>query len=379
MNNVFGYLREYGTMTFREKPFCDVDSLLLSQFCYLKLEGLVPKLKENGKAVGIDELTAHPDREKLFADTRFEKNNRRLFELMASSVRFSSMKMNYFVDIVDKDIETQFSAVTFFLEGARPYIAFRGTDETIVGWKEDFCMAFRGSIPSQDYSVVYVTQIADRISGKFYIGGHSKGGNLAVYAGLFCMEEVAERILCFYSFDGPGFRPEVLQRERYPQILPRIRKFVPQSSVIGMVLQTQERYRVVKSKAAGLLQHDPFTWLIRDGKFVRSDSLYKGRKILDHAMNEWIMSLSDEQMVRFVEDLFDLTKAAEVEDLVIFEQDRKKNIKALLEAYKEMDAKEKKFMGKLLGKLFRYAFQGEAGKRENKIAQKEQNAENQIS
>lgn len=363
MNNVFGYLRAYGKYTFREKKFCDVDSLLLSQFCYLKLKGLVPRLKEDGQPVGIAELEKHPDREKMFADTRFEKNNRRLFDLMASSIRFGSMTMNYFVDIVDEEIETQFSAVTFFLDGARPYLAFRGTDETIVGWKEDFCMAFRGSIPSQDYSVIYLTQIADRIRGNFYAGGHSKGGNLAVYAGLLCEEDIAERILYLYSFDGPGFRPEILERERYAQLRPRIRKFVPQSSVIGMVLQTQEHYQVVKSAAAGLLQHDPFTWLIREGRFVRSESLYKGRRILDHAMNEWIMSLSEDQMMRFVEDLFDLIKAAEVEDLIKFDQDRKKHIKALLEAYKEMNADEKKFMGKLLGKLFRYAFAGEADKR----------------
>ena len=362
MNNVFGYLQAYGKMNFQEKPFCDVDSLLLAQFCYLKMNGLVPKLKEDKEAVCMTDLKAHPDREKMFADTRFEKNNRKLFELMTASVRFGSMKINYYVDIVDKDIGTQFCAVTFFPEGERPYIAFRGTDETIVGWKEDFCMAFRGSIPSQDYSVIYVTQIADRISGNFYVGGHSKGGNLAVYAGLFCEEDISARILLFYSFDGPGFRPEVLQRECYAQIRPRIRKLVPQSSVIGMMLQTQERYLVVKSTAAGLLQHDPFTWLVRDGKFVRSESLYKGRRILDHAMNEWIMSLSEEQMVRFVEDLFDLIKAAEVEDLVEFEQDWKKHVKALLEAYKEMDAEEKKFMGKLLGKLLRYTLIGEIKK-----------------
>lgn len=362
MNDVFGYLRKYGKKTFQEKPFSDVDSLLLSQFCYLKLDGLVPKLKEDGQSVSIADLKVHPEKEGMFADTRFVKNNRKLFELMAASVRFGSMKMNYFVDIVDKNIETQFCAVTFFLEGESPYIAFRGTDETVVGWKEDFCMAFRNPIPSQGYSVIYVTQIANRISGRFYVGGHSKGGNLAVYAGLFCEEDVSDRILFFYSFDGPGFRPEVLQRERYAQIKPRIRKLVPQSSVIGMILQTQEHYQVVRSMASGLLQHDPFTWLVMDGQFVRLDSIYKGRKVLDHAMNEWIMSLSEEQMVRFVQDLFNLIKAAEVEDLVKFEQDRKKHVKALLEAYKEMDAMEKKFMGDLLGKLFRYTFMGETKK-----------------
>ncbi len=354
MSNVLSYLRTYGKYTFREKPFGDVDSLLLAQFSYLKLDGLVPKLKEDREAVGIAALDRHPDREKMFADTRFEKNNRRLFGLMAASVRFGGMSVNYFVNIVDEDIETQFGAMTFFLPGTKPYVAFRGTDETIVGWKEDFCMAFRESIPSQDYSVVYLTQIADRVGGKFYVGGHSKGGNLAVYAGLFCEENVAGRVERFFSFDGPGFRPELLESERYMRIRPRIRKFVPQSSVIGMVLQTQEHYQVVKSTAAGLLQHDPFTWLVRDGKFVCSDSLYKGRKILDRAMNEWIMSLPEEQLRRFVEDLFDLVRAAEVKDLIKFDEDRAGGIRKLLEAYREMDVQEKKFMGRLLGRLVRY-------------------------
>lgn len=354
MNSVFDYLHKYGRYSFRERPFSDVDSLLLAQFCYLKLDGLVPKLKEDGSAVSLTELSVHPDRERMFADTRFEKNNRRLFALMAGSARFGGMRINYFVNIVDEDIGTQFGAMTFFPEGALPYIAFRGTDETIVGWKEDFCMAFCGSIPSQDYSVVYLTQVAGRIAGRFLVGGHSKGGNLAVYAGLLCEEETAKRAGRFYSFDGPGFRPEVLSGERYERIRPRIRKLVPQSSVIGMVLQTQERYRVVKSRAAGLLQHDPFTWLIKDGEFVYSAGLDKGRRILDRAMNEWIMSLSEEQMRRFVEDLFDLVRAAEVQDLIEFDADRKKGVRALLEAYKEMDAQEKQFMTRLLGKLFRY-------------------------
>lgn len=356
MSSVLDYLRMYGKYTFKEKPFSDVDSLLLAQFSYLKVDGLIPKLKENGEAVSIAALDGHPDRERMFADVRFAKNNRKLFELMSASARFGAMTVNYYVNIVDRDIETQFGAMTFFLPGVKPYVAFRGTDETIVGWKEDFCMAFRGSVPSQDYSVVYLTRIADRIQGKFYVGGHSKGGNLAVYAGLCCESDIADRIERFYSFDGPGFRPELLESERYMQIRPRIRKLVPQSSVIGMVLQTQEYYRVVKSKAAGLLQHDPFTWLIRDGKFVRSDSLYRGSRILDRAMNAWILSLPEEQMRRFVENLFDLVKAAKVEDLIKFEEDRAKGFRALFGAYKEMDAAERKFMVRLVGKLLRYTF-----------------------
>ena len=352
MNNVFEYLKQYGSFSFQEREFGNVDSLILAQFCYLKADGMIPTLKEEAEAVSLRFLSEHPDREKLFADERFEKNNRKLFKLMCHSVRFQDIRFRDYVNIVDEQIGTQFSAMTVELGEDMYYIAFRGTDETLVGWKEDFCMAFSGSIPSQDYSVVYVTQIAERVSGKFYMGGHSKGGNLAVYATLRCPEDVVNRIKRIYSFDGPGFRPEVLECERYQQIRPKIKKFIPQSSVIGMVLQSQEKYVVVKSRAAGLLQHDPYTWLVAGGEFVRSDSLYKGRRIMDKALNEWILSLPEEQIRRFVNNLFDILYASEKDNLIDFGKEWKQSIRHMVDAYKELDASEKKFMIRILGKLF---------------------------
>lgn len=351
MNNVFGYLKQFGSFNFKQRPFGEVDSLILSQFSYLKVDGMVPALKENAAAVTLTDLSEHPDREQLFADERYAENNRRLFDLMCKSVRFRNMEINDYVNIVDEQIETQFSAMLITLEGGEQFIAFRGTDETIVGWKEDFCMAFTNPIPSQEYSVVYVTQVADRITGPFSVGGHSKGGNIAVYAALKCQQNVADRIRRVYSFDGPGFRPEILQTGRYEQIKGRIRKVIPQSSIIGMVLQNQEKYVVVKSTASGILQHDPYTWVIEKGNFVRSDSLYKGRRMMDHALNEWILSLPEEQIRRFVENLFDLLYASMAQDLIAMEKDRKNSIRNMVEAYKEMDASEKKFMVRIIWKL----------------------------
>ncbi len=362
MNNVFGYLKEYGSRSFAEKEFSDVDSLILSQFSYLKVDGIVPKLKEEAEAVTLRFLLEHPDRNKLFADERFEKNNRRLFALLCDSVRFGDIRINYHVNIIDEQIGTQFAAMVITLGKEEHYVAFRGTDETIVGWKEDFCMAFSGTIPSQDYSVVYLTQVADRLQGMLYLGGHSKGGNLAVYAALRCPQDIEPRIKRIYSFDGPGFRPEILTGERYQAIRGRIHKVIPQSSVVGMVLQHQEKYIVVKSKAAGLLQHDPFTWLIEHGSFVRLNSLYKGRKIMDHALNEWILELSDEQIRRFVGNLFDIVYASEKDNLIDLSKDWKRSVRNMMEAYKEMDAEEKKFMIRIIGRLFsiqsRYLLQG---------------------
>ena len=351
MNNVFAYLKRFGELNLEERPFCEVDSLILSQFVYLKVDGMVPRLKENKEAVSIGMLYEHPKREQLFSDIRFARNNRKLFELMYKSKRFCNMQMNYYVNIVDEQIETQFCAMLITLESNYHYIAFRGTDETIVGWKEDFCMAFTRPIPSQDYSVIYVTQIADRIKGKLSLGGHSKGGNLAVYAALRCPRDVADRIRRIYSFDGPGFRPEVLRSDRYVRMRKRICKVIPQSSIVGMVLQNKEKCKIVKSTAAGVWQHDPYTWMIKDGDFVCIKSLHRGSRVRDRALNEWILSMTQEQLHRFVDNLFDLFYASMAQDLIALEMDRKKSIRNMMEAYKEMDTSEKRFMIHIIGKL----------------------------
>ncbi len=351
MNNVFGYLKEYGGFTFSQKKFCDVDGLILAQFSYLKVDGMVPRLREGAEAVTLRSLSEHPDKEKLFADERYAKNNRRLFAMMCASVRFRDIRINDYVSITDEQIGTQFAAMVITIGEKLHYVAFRGTDETIVGWKEDFCMAFTGTIPSQDYSVIYLTRVADKMEGRFYIGGHSKGGNLAVYAALRCPADIEPRIGRIYSFDAPGFRSGILEGESYRKICGRIRRWVPQSCVVGMMLQYRGRYHVVQSTASGLLQHDPFSWLIEEGRFVQLKALDKKRRKLDSAINTWIMNMSDGQIRRFVGNLFDILYASETDNLIELFKHRKQSVSHMLAAYKKMEPAEKRFMRRMLGKL----------------------------
>lgn len=203
-DTITGYIKNYGDYTFMEKPMNDVDSLALCQFCYLKFDGLVPLVTENKRAVTLGELAAHEKFEQLFADERYEKVNRELFDAMLHSRRFKSMKLNCYINIVEKEWETQFSAVTFILEDKTLYIAYRGTDESIVGWKEDFNMVFQSPVPGQAYAVKYLNMVTGKLKNRFYLGGHSKGGNLAVYAAMNCTKDVRDRILKIYSMDGPA-------------------------------------------------------------------------------------------------------------------------------------------------------------------------------
>lgn len=346
------YLRDYGNISFMERPMCDVDSLVLCQFAYLKFDGLVPGLGENRRSVTLRELAEHPQRERLFADERFEKENRALFEGMLSGRRFRNLKLNCYINVVEKEWETQFSAVTFILEDGTIYVAFRGTDETIVGWKEDFNMAFLSPVPCQALSVKYLNMVTERFHCAFYVGGHSKGGNLAVYSAMNCAPHVQERIRNIYSMDGPGFRPEVLEECGYDRIADRVVKLLPHSSMVGMIFEWDTRYRVVESRSFGLAQHDPFKWKIKNGEFVMAEDIYERARLADNTINEWILSLDEKQVKLFVDTLYQVISASEADDLIAITADWKKSMYAVISAMKEVDADTMSMLQETVKALF---------------------------
>lgn len=331
------YLRDYGDISFMERPMNDVDSLVLCQFAYLKFDGMVPGIRENKRSVTLIELAEHPQRDRLFADERFERENRELFAGMLSGRRFRNLKLNCHINVVEKEWETQFSAVTFILEDGTIYVAFRGTDETIVGWKEDFNMAFLSPVPCQALSVKYLNMVTERFHNAFYVGGHSKGGNLAVYSAMNCAPHVQERILKIYCMDGPGFRPEVLEECGYDRIADRVVKLLPHSSMVGMIFEWDTGYRVVESRRFGLAQHDPFNWKIKDGEFVMAEDIYERARMADNTINEWIISLDEKQIKLFVDTLYQVITASKADDLIAITADWKKSMNSMISAMKELD------------------------------------------
>lgn len=359
------YIKNYGDYTFAEKPLNHVDSLALCQFCYLKFDGLVPLVTENKRSVTVRQLASDKDFDGLFADERFEKQNRALFGAMLHSKRFSGMKMNCYINIVEEEWETQFSAITFLLGDGTMYIAYRGTDETIVGWKEDFNMAFQSPVPGQAYAVKYLNMVMGRLPNRFYLGGHSKGGNLAVYAAMNCPEAEQERIIRIYNMDGPGFRPEVLEKYKYEAVEERIVKILPHSSLVGMLFETTDHYKVVESRTFGLLQHDPFTWLIEGDDFKYVKGLYGSRRFADDTLNEWVRSLDDKQRRIFVDTLYQVVSASKAENLIELTADWKKSMTGIVTAMKEVDGETQKAIKRIIGELFEIAMERlkEAGNR----------------
>ena len=372
---IIDYLKEYADVSLKDEPMNDVDSLVLCQFSYLKFDGLVPLVTENGRSVSLQQLYEHSDYEKLYGDERYEKENRALFEAMRKCVRFRNMKLNCYINIIEAqaDFETQFSAVTFLLEDGTMYVAFRGTDETMVGWKEDFNMAFLSPVPGQEFAVKYLNMVTARLPRDFYVGGHSKGGNLAVYAAMNCYPQARDRIRKIYSMDGPGFRPEVLEKCDFGQIEERTCKILPHSSLVGMLFEKDIRYQVVESRTFGLAQHNPFTWLVKDGHFVTVSDIYESRRFMDDTLNEWILSLDEQSLRTFVDTLFQILAASESDNLIDFTANLKRSMTGILGAMKDLDEDTQKGLRQAVKALFeigglrmRQELKNRAQKREGK-------------
>ena len=352
MGTILDYLREYGDYSLEEKPFSDVDSLVISQLAYLKFDGIVPGPEEKRPPVSLQEIAAHADYDHLYADERYRRDNTALFMGALNGRRFGNLHLWNYVNLIEPERESQFSAVVCGFSGGLTYVVFRGTDENMVGWKEDLNLAFSEPVPGQLRSVPYLEQAARTIEGGFFVGGHSKGGNLAVYAAMYCEPAVRERIERIYDHDGPGFRPEVRQQGAWQEIEGRIPKTVPRSSMVGMLLYADIAYRVVESKTIGLAQHNPYTWLVKNGDFRMADEIRPGRRFVDQTLNEWILSLDQEQMHIFVDTLYGVVQASETDNLIDFTAHWVQIVQKIGRAISEVDEETAKVVMQIMRALF---------------------------
>lgn len=366
MDNIIDYVRKWGGQSFEEIPLNEVDSLILCQLSYLNYEKFVPGVEKRNAPVSIRSIYEHPDRDRILDDYWYRENNKELFSEVAESVRFGSLKMNYYINIVNEENETQFSAITYVLGDKNVFIAYRGTDANIVGWKEDLNLAFSKPLHSQYLAAEYMDRVAGYIAGNFYTGGHSKGGNLAVYAAMNCSERTREKILMVYNNDGPGFRPEIREQGNFQAIADRVVKFIPRSSIVGMILEDHCDYEIVESKGIGLLQHNAYSWKVEDGAFVRAKNMTSSKIIRDAALNEWILSLSEEETHAFVDTLYEVVSASEASNVFEFGADWMKCLQNIMQAAREVNDTTRKSIHKMMHSLFDILFENfKAGKQKN--------------
>ena len=337
MANFIDYVKEYNH-SFNEYHLNEIDSLIFSYLSYLHFMHLKQRTK-------IKDLNLSNNLNQIVKDS---SKNISFLKAIVKSKRYQDVIITYPIEDTDKEKEKQFSAVTFLLPNDEMYIAFRGTDSTLIGWEEDFNMAFMLPIPSQTASLDYTKQVTSLIPRKFYLGGHSKGGNLAVYAASNIDNELSKRLIKAYSHDGPGFLKEFLTTTNYQNIKSKIEKTVPSSSIIGMLLFTNEHYKIIKSSEKRILEHDPFSWLVEDNCFITLKKLSDGTAYTNLVINDFISSLSKKEREEFINSLFTILKSTNLTTLDEISKNFIFKIPNILVAIYKLDNVNKRYLLKTI-------------------------------
>ncbi|MDC7226943.1 MAG: DUF2974 domain-containing protein [Spirochaetales bacterium] len=353
MANILDYIQWRGDLAFSADPFNEVDNLILARLSYIDFDDLDSRGEE------LDSIS----RRYIHSETRMNpglmlnEGTKPLLETAGDSSRFGSLFVRAFINKIDFDNQLQFSAVVFELDRKTAYIAFRGTDDTLVGWKEDFNMSFMDVVPAQLEAASYLNDVVSKYGyRKIYVGGHSKGGNLAVYASVHLKKRLKRCIETVYNNDGPGFGSNLLETAEYQEISGRITTLIPKSSVVGLLLEHEEQYRVVESSQKGIMQHDGLSWEVKGKDFVYLPELKDDARIFDKTTKSVLKKLSLEQRAAFSTVLFDLLSVNDSKTLTELNNGGLSNFFKMSENYSKLDREMKKLIFDTLSLFFGESF-----------------------
>lgn len=349
MGDIISYVYEYGGFTFAEKPFCEVDGLIFSHFSYFIYTGIVPTIEDSASAIRLSDVAQKMDWHNFISVKWETEKNRELFYKTAFSRRYRNTRLNFLVEEIDRERDMQFCAVTFMLGNGDVFLSFRGTDDTLIGWREDFNMAYRTPVEAQIRSTEYVNRVAELLARKrglrLYLGGHSKGGNLAVYAAMTCKDSIKPKVGRIYNMDGPGFRPDFMEKLDYDGIKDKILKIVPDESFVGMLMEQKTDFELIRSSQIGLQQHVCFSWSVEGDRFERAENQLPKRKELYDRINNWIFELDSERVGAFIDELFrliELTEARTLTDLKGIGNESPKKMHVMMQEYAHISDETKK-------------------------------------
>lgn len=346
MGNIVSYLRWRGDLSFEQYPFNEVDNLVLSMLAYINLTDVVPAQRQD-TSVTIREAAEiyfekYNDTELARLKSTFVMQPSLLKEIAATN-RFCDAMLSEYADVISD--ATQFAALTISLDDNTHYIAFRGTDTTIVGWREDFQMSFQ-TVPAQKMAVEYLETVMSKHEQSFRIGGHSKGGNLAIYAAAQCKENMKGQIIEVYDNDGPGFSSDVLTGAQYQSIQSKIIRIIPEFSVIGMLFEHNTPHKIIASSTAGIMQHDPMTWEISGDRFITKDELTPRCHFLNQIFDTWIESADTPHRKSFTKDFFDALGAGGATHMAQVASGGINSFETVLTALIKSDPKTKNVVGR---------------------------------
>lgn len=317
MYDMFDYLEWRGDLPFAKVGPNPVDLLIFSTLAYIHFDGIVSK--EPNRRILLEEAG-----EKFLAQPDLENkmrvgNDLELLKAAMNTERFGNVSMTFYRSIFDPEAETQFAAVTYELGDGTVVLAFRGTDRTLVGWKEDFNMAFQDSIPAQREALKYLEEFALTSLQPIRLAGHSKGGNLAVYAAAKADPFIQQRIVEIHNQDGPGFSDTMMVDSGYLEIVPKIRSYIPESSIVGILFEHEEPYTVIKSSQIGPMQHDPYSWEVLRNDFIQLKEISGVSQFFDRTTKAWLASMTTKERNMLVDGIYEILTsggAVKTEDLL---------------------------------------------------------------
>ena len=357
MSTIFDYLKEVTYDSIYDRPFKELDVLALTELTYLPFGHIVPQGDTTGIPVRLSDAMELIDRT---TDFIVSNQHLQLVDELATSKRFKNIKLLNYVDEYDPDVQKQFAAMTYRLSLDTYLVVFRGTDDTLIGWKEDFHMTYMDHVPAQKRAASYLQHVMKEFpKGRFLVAGHSKGGNLATYACSYLPDSLFERVDAIYSYDAPGLNKAIIETEGYQRTSPYIRRFVPQGSIVGMMLEVPEPTTIVKSRAfGGFAQHDAFTWEIKDYSFVTVSETSPDSQQTDLTLKQWVRETSAEERKKFFDTFFGIFLDAgitSINDLTDLKQLAK--AKEILQNAQDLDPTEREMLERLAKQLIDTRFQ----------------------
>lgn len=324
MAGINTYIKEYGDKTFNEEKFNEIDNVILSSVVYLNFDGIVPKNKKSISLCEAGNIFLYKynyfDVSKLGIA---QKVSYKILKQIVNTKRYKDIQMYNYKYIWDTD--TQFGAVCFKVKKKFIYVAFEGTDNLLSGWKEDFQMAYEFPVPSQKLAVKYLNENIKLFDKNIIVGGHSKGGNLALVSSMYCKNRINKKIKQIYSNDGPGLKKEQIESENYSKIRDRLIHLVPNYSYVGVLLRN-DKFTVIKTNRKDFMAHAVSSWQVNENEFIRenlsliSDSFRNSLlKWLDeHDLNQREKMIStvfktlEESGIKNLNDFFNLKNAITV-------------------------------------------------------------------
>jgi hypothetical protein len=347
MNTIIDYVDWRGDLSFKQSPFNEIDAVIFTQLAYIDFSEIVSS--DFNKTILLKDAAVQ-----IASSENFEQRvnfgpliNAEIVTLLqkaGESNRFGKIKLCGYVSSTDTEQEKQFAAISLILENKTNLIIFRGTDQSIVGWKEDFNMAFKMPIPAHIEAVNYFDKACKSLKGKIRVAGHSKGGNLSIFSATYCQERFQKRIIEIYNYDGPGFEQIVLNDKRYINIQKRIRTFVPKKSIVGMLFDTNTEKTIVESSNNGIMQHDPLTWNVLGSSFVTLDEISKESEFINKTLKIWLNKTDKDKRENFIETVFGIIESTEANNITEITDNLFKTSSKMIQTYKNLDAETKEIL-----------------------------------